>query len=118
MKTIMKLEDLTTIDQLVDFLSGTQAVVSWSTESFGSASGPQHSDSMAHIVSFNRKLSRTRFRKSRCSPGHHGSIFPRAGRTALIRQYSMPSHWPTTPSYTRVPGPPIASTRGCGGGPK
>jgi len=26
MKTIMKLEDLTTIDQLVDFLSGTQAV--------------------------------------------------------------------------------------------
>jgi hypothetical protein len=27
MNTIMKLEDLTTIDQLVDFLSGTQAVV-------------------------------------------------------------------------------------------
>jgi hypothetical protein len=26
MKTIMKLEDLTTIDQLTDFLSGTQAV--------------------------------------------------------------------------------------------
>jgi hypothetical protein len=26
MKTIMKLEGLTTIDQLVDFLSGTQAV--------------------------------------------------------------------------------------------
>ncbi len=26
MKTIMKLEDLTTIDQLGDFLSGTQAV--------------------------------------------------------------------------------------------
>jgi len=26
MKTIMKLEDLTTIDQLKDFLSGTQAV--------------------------------------------------------------------------------------------
>jgi hypothetical protein len=26
MKTIMKLEDLTTIDQLEDFLSGTQAV--------------------------------------------------------------------------------------------
>ena len=26
MKTIVKLEDLTTIDQLVDFLSGTQAV--------------------------------------------------------------------------------------------
>jgi hypothetical protein len=25
MKTIMKLEDLTTIDQLTDFLSGTQA---------------------------------------------------------------------------------------------
>ena len=26
MKTIMKLEDLMTIDQLVDFLAGTQAV--------------------------------------------------------------------------------------------
>ena len=26
MKTIMKLEDLTTIDQLTDFLSGTQVV--------------------------------------------------------------------------------------------
>ena len=53
MKTVMKLEDLTTIDQLTDFLSGTQVVafsvisdkdacyrwiqeelVSWSSESF------------------------------------------------------------------------------------
>ncbi len=27
---------------------------------------------------------------------YHGFIFPRAGRTALSRQYSMQSHWPTT----------------------
>jgi len=60
------------------------------------------------------ELSRTRFRRPRCSPirSYRGSIFPRAGRTALSRQYSMPSHSPTTPSYTRMPGPLIASMHG------
>lgn len=50
-------------------------LVSWSTESFGSPPRQQHSESMALIVSFNRKLSRTRFRRSQCLPtrGHHAS---------------------------------------------
>ena len=42
---------------------------------------------MALIVSFNRELSRTRFRRPQCSPNrsHRGSIFPKAGRTAFRR---------------------------------
>ena len=52
---------------------------------------------------------RTHFRRPRCPPNRRnpGSIFPKAGRTALSRRYSMPSHWPTTPSFTRVPWPPL-----------
>ena len=57
----------------------------WSSESFGSAIEPSKSDSMAFIVSFNRRLTRTCFRGRPCSPNrsHHGFIFRRVGSAAF-----------------------------------
>ena len=57
----------------------------WSSESFGSPIEPSNSDSLAFIVSFNRRLTRTCFRRRPCSPNrsHHGFIFRRVGSAAF-----------------------------------
>jgi len=61
--------------------------VSWSNECLRPPIESQLSESIVVSVSFNRKVSRTRFRRPRCLPirSRHGFIFPKAGRTAFRR---------------------------------